>query len=118
MSRRLETLVVEHKPLDQILIEPGCGPLAKPGALSGTHPVAHSDDRGQRVVVQEPRNLTISLTSNYSEFPNSCPRVELVLFVDVLQVLVYRWDRHAVELGHQALGEPHGALSQAHVNPT
>lgn len=62
--------------------------------------------------------LPLSLALNYSEFPNSCRGVELLLVEEVTQVLVDRGNGDLVQLRQKTLREPDGPAVEAHLNAT
>lgn len=67
---------------------------------------ADSEDGFQVVVLDLATHAPGVFLANYSEFPNSCLKVLLPVFVNAFQVLVDRRDRHLKQLCHQRLGEP------------
>ena len=54
----------------------------KPGT-AGTYPEADGQNHLQAVVIHQTTNLPIALGLNYSEFPNSCLRRQLVVVMDI-----------------------------------
>jgi hypothetical protein len=82
----------------------------------GPDAVTDSEDRVEVVMVDEPRNLFLSFALNYSEFPNSCRRVELPLLEDVSKVLVDRRNGDLVQLSQKALGQPNRPAIEAHLD--
>ena len=64
-------------------------------------------------MLDEPADLPVPLDSNYPEFPDSCPRIQLPFLVDVLQMLVDRPDVLLEQLGDQGLRKPDRLLLEA-----
>ena len=84
--------------------------------MVGADAVADGEDHVEVVVVDEPRNLPPPLGLNYSEFPNGCRGIELLLVEDVSEVLVDRGDSDLVQLCHEALREPDRPAVEAHLD--
>lgn len=104
-SRRvLQALVVHDEALDQILLQPGGGPLAELRASRGAHPVAHGENGFQVVVFDLAGDLPCAFPANYSEFPNSCPRPQFTLGINAFEVLIYRRNRDLEQLADEGLG--------------
>ena len=61
----LQAPVVQDEPFDQILLQPGGGPLPKPGALAGAHPVTHGENSREIVVIYSATDLPCALGLNY-----------------------------------------------------
>ena len=107
LARRvLEPLVVHGETLHQILVQAPDGPLAELRAPVAAHAKTDREDGVQVVVLNLPRDFTLALRSNYSEFPNSCPRRQFSLGVDAFQVLIYGWNRHLEQFGNERLRQP------------
>ena len=68
-------------------------------------------------MVDHAADLTAALGLNYSEFPNSCPRIEFALVVNIPQVLVYGRNRYGKQLGNESLGQPDRPLLNADRGP-
>jgi hypothetical protein len=51
-----EPCVVQDEALDQVLVEPGRSPLPEARALRRANAISDRHDRGQRVVVYQPKN--------------------------------------------------------------
>ena len=58
-------------------------------------------------------NLPLALAANYTEFPDSCRRVEFGLLVDVLQMLVDRANILLKQFRDQGLRKPDGLALEA-----
>jgi hypothetical protein len=70
------------------------------------HAVADGQNRGKAIVLDLASNLAPTLVSNYSEFPNSCHRVNLAILANAFQMLIYGRDGHLKQLRDQHLREP------------
>ena len=107
-GRILQPLVVHRKALYEVLAQPLGGPAAELHPARGADSVANGEDGVQTIVFNQPGNVPASLDSNYPEFPDSCPRIELPFFKKVLEVFVDRPHILPEQFGHQGLGEPYG----------
>lgn len=70
------------------------------------------------VVIDESRNLPLSLDLNYPEFPDRCRGVVLLFVEDVLEVLVDRPDVLLEEVTKLSLREPDGSAVEANLDAT
>jgi len=104
------------KPLHEILREALCCPAPELRASVGADAITDSENDVEVVVVDEARDLAVSLSLNYPEFPDGCRRVGLAFLEDVLKVLVDRPNVLLEQLGEEALREPHGAAVKAHLD--
>ena len=105
-GRVLEPLVVHGEALAEVFLQPGHGPLPELGAALAADAEADGEDGIEVVVVHQPFDLPGTLVLNYPEFPDSCPRGEFTLLVDVLEVLVDGADVLLKQVGHELLREP------------
>lgn len=101
----LEPLVVQHEPLDQVLGQPGGGPLPELGAAGGANAIADGQDGFQAVVVHVAAHAASAFDLNYSEFPKSSFRFNLTAGVDCCQVFIDRRYRDFVKIGQLPLGQ-------------
>jgi hypothetical protein len=58
----------------------------------GADPIPHRQDRLTPVRVHQPRNVSISLGLNYSEFPNSCLGREFLVVVKRYHIITYGFE--------------------------
>jgi len=63
------------------------------------------EDGVQMVVLDLPRHLPFAFDSNYSEFPNSCPKLQFPLGKNAFQVLVHVIPSRVLELLDRELFE-------------
>ena len=68
-------------------------------------------------MVEVAGDLARALDSNYSEFPNSCPRIELLLGEDGLQVLVHGRHSDLEQLGDERLRQPDRLVLEPALDP-
>jgi len=70
------------------------------------HPEADGKDGVEIVVLDIAKNLTISLSSNYSITSNSCLRPQLPFLEDSLEMVVDCTNPNLKQLGHLQLSKP------------
>lgn len=104
--RVLQTLVVQHEALEQILLEHRGRPAAELHPARRAHPVAHGQDGVE--VVERDRTLHLARTFdlNYRGILGSCLATQLPIFKDVLQMQADIVSRHIEQLGHFQLCQP------------
>src|SRR5262249_15070848 len=115
-GRVLQPLVVHREALDQVLGQPRVGPLAELRAAMAADAETDDEDGGERVVLHGTPDLPRPLRSNHQVRLDSCPRVELPLLVDVLQMEVDVLERRLEQLGHEGLREPDRLALEAAVD--
>ena len=72
----------------------------------GTNPVPDGKDGLQAVMFELAVHLSPAFGSNYSEFPNGCPRLQFSLGMDAFQVLVDGGHRDLKQLADKRLRQP------------
>jgi len=109
----LQTLVLQHETLDEILLQLVIGPLAETHPHLAAHPKAQSQYHVQVVV----SNLILfAVSGSCSEYPNNCIFIQFAIFKDVLDVLTDRALSLAEQLGKLLLVQPQGFGVQHHVD--
>ena len=72
---------------------------------SGANPIANRRDGVEVVVIDDAPDLACSLSLNYSEFPNSCGRIEFTVVANPFQVLICSRHGHLERFRDQPLRE-------------
>lgn len=98
-SGPLESGIVQREPLDEVFAQPLGRPNTELRAAMRTDAVADGQNGVEVVMVHGAGNLAISLALNYSEFPNSCGRIEFAVVVNALQMFVYRGNGYLEQVG-------------------
>src|SRR5205823_6230140 len=116
-ERILQPLVVHGEALHQVFAKAGGSPLAELRSPRTADAVADSENGFQTVVIDLAFDGTGALQTNYPEFPDSCPAVQLALIEDVDQMLVDRADVLVEQLRNLRLREPDRLVLEAALNP-
>ena len=72
--------------------------------------IADSKDDRQAVVLDLSRHLAPTFQSNYSILSNSCLPVELPIFINLPQMMVYGVHSDLEQICHQRLRQPYGLV--------
>jgi hypothetical protein len=105
-------LVVDHEPLDDVLLELVGRPLPEADRSGAADPEAKREDHVEVVVGDL---VLLAIRGSCSEKPNNCPLGQLAVLEDVLDVLADRPLRLAEQLGELALAEPYRFVFETNV---
>jgi hypothetical protein len=105
ISRVLNDLVtmLNHEILHDVFPEPVGSPTTELDAPRRSYTIAYGYDGVEIVVVDIAGDLTSAFNSNYPEFPDSCLSLELLFFIDILEMLAYCPDILLVQFSYEGL---------------
>ena len=112
--RILQSLVVEHEPLDDVLAKALRCPHPELRGDPRLDPVADGDDRVEVVEIERALHIPLALAANRQAFLVSCGGVQLAFLVDVLKMKADVLLGRVKQRGHQLLREPDRFALEAH----
>ena len=106
-----------HGPaLDSILLHDLICPDTEPHRPLVVHLEANRNNHLQIIVIHAASNLSATLILNYSEFPNSCRLVLLMVSINLFDMLIDGRKPHIVKGRHHLLRQPDVFILVAHLN--
>ena len=111
-----QALFVHRPPLDGVLLHDLICPDTEPHRPLVVHLEADRNNHLQIIVVHAASNLSATLILNYSEFPNRCRLVLLMVSINLFDMLIDGRKPHIVKGRHHLLRQPDVFILVAHLN--
>ena len=111
-----QALLVHCPPLDSVLLHDLVRPDTEPHRPLVVHLEADRNNHLQIIVVHAASNLSATLILNYSEFPNRCRLVLLMVSINLFDMLIDGRKPHIVKGRHHLLRQPDVFIFVAHLN--
>ena len=111
-----QTFFIHGPALDSILLHDLICPDTKPHRPLVIHLEADRNNHLQIIVVHAASNLSATLILNYSEFPNRCRLVLLMVSINLFDMLIDSRKPHIVKGRHHLLRQPDVFILVAHLD--